>query len=220
MSLPFPVGSAHGVGEPGVGVIDLVLVGSGRGEGEFDPAHADAREGAELQELEADSAAARRSKLVVGRADARPGSQKHIRVSKLFVAAIDAIGERRCPRLDRGARRPSLLTGYGRGWGFGKVLAYDVAFERDVGASMRGGDLNTGALFSYVSCEERVAKDHLLRTIREIVNAALAALSPEFEKLYARLGRPSIAPEKLLRALLLQAFYSVRSERQLMEQLD
>ena len=59
-----------------------------------------------------------------------------------------------------------------------------------------------------------------MRAIREIVNAALAALSPEFEKLYARVGRPSIAPEKLLRALLLQAFYSVRSERQLMEQLD
>jgi transposase len=85
---------------------------------------------------------------------------------------------------------------------------------------MRGGDRNTGALFSYVSCEERVAKDHPLRAIGEITNAALAALSPEFEKLYARLGRPSIAPEKLLRALLLQAFYSVRSERQLMEQLD
>src|SRR6516225_552756 len=85
---------------------------------------------------------------------------------------------------------------------------------------MRGGDGNMGALFSYVSCEARVAKDHPLRAIREIVNAALAALSPEFEKLYARLGRPSIAPEKLLRALLLQAFYSVRSERQLMEQLD
>jgi transposase len=85
---------------------------------------------------------------------------------------------------------------------------------------MRGGDLNTGALFSYVSCEARVAKDHPLRAIREIVNAALAALSPTFEGLYARLGRPSIPPEKLLRALLLQAFYSVRSERQLMEQLD
>jgi hypothetical protein len=84
---------------------------------------------------------------------------------------------------------------------------------------MRGGDLNTGALFSYVSCEARVAKDHPLRAIREIVNAALAVLSPEFEKLYARLGRLSIAPEKLLRALLLQVLYSVRSERQLMEQL-
>ena len=85
---------------------------------------------------------------------------------------------------------------------------------------MRGEDRNTVALFSYVSCEARVAKDHPLRAIREIVNAALAALAPEFEKLYARLGRPSIAPEKLLRGLLLQAFYSVRSERQLMEQLD
>jgi transposase len=85
---------------------------------------------------------------------------------------------------------------------------------------MRGGDLNAGALFSYVSCEARVAQDHPLRAIRVIVNAALSALSPDFEGLYARLGRPSIAPEKLLRALLLQAFYSVRSERQLMEQLD
>ncbi len=85
---------------------------------------------------------------------------------------------------------------------------------------MRGGDLSTGALFSYVGCEARVAWDHPLRAIREIVSAALSALSPDFGALYARLGRPSIPPEKLLRALLLQAFYSVRSERQLMEQLD
>jgi transposase len=85
---------------------------------------------------------------------------------------------------------------------------------------MRGGDAKTEALFSYVSCERRVPVDHPLRPIRKIVDQGLAALSPEFEKLYARLGRPSIAPEKLLRALLLQAFYSVRSERQLMEQLD
>ena len=85
---------------------------------------------------------------------------------------------------------------------------------------MRGGDVNTGALFSYVSCEARVAPEHPLRAIREMVNAALLELSPDFEALYARLGRPSIPPEKLLRALLLQAFYSVRSERQLMEQLD
>jgi transposase len=85
---------------------------------------------------------------------------------------------------------------------------------------MRGGDRNTGALFSYVSCDARVAKDHPLRAIRDMVNAALAALSSEFEKLYARLGRLSIGPGELLRALLLQAFYSVRSERQLMEQLD
>src|SRR5438046_7826748 len=61
--------------------------------------------------------------------------------------------------------------------------------------------------------------DHPLRAIRQIVNAALGALTGEFDKLYAKLGRPSIPPEKLLRALLLQAFYSVRSERQLMEQL-
>ena len=85
---------------------------------------------------------------------------------------------------------------------------------------MRGWDARSDALFSYVSCEARVPKDHPLRPIRQIVDEALGALSPAFEKLYARFGRPSIPPERLLRALLLQAFYSVRSERQLMEQLD
>jgi transposase len=85
---------------------------------------------------------------------------------------------------------------------------------------MRGWDVKSDALFSYVSCEARVPKDHPLRSIQQIVDKALAALSPEFEKLYAKLGRPSIPPERLLRALLLQAFYSVRSELQLMEQLD
>jgi transposase len=85
---------------------------------------------------------------------------------------------------------------------------------------MRGEDVRTDALFFYVSCEARVPADHPLRAIRAIVDEALAQLSPELERLYARIGRPSIPPEKLLRALLLQAFYSVRSERQLMEQLD
>jgi transposase len=85
---------------------------------------------------------------------------------------------------------------------------------------MRGSDQRTAGLFSYVSCEARVPRDHPLRTILPIADGALAALSGEFERLYAPIGRPSIAPEKLLRALLLQAFYSVRSERQLMEQLD
>src|SRR6476469_2032824 len=84
---------------------------------------------------------------------------------------------------------------------------------------MRGADEQTGALFSYLSPEAMVPKDHPLRAIRPLVNAALARLSPAFARLYAPTGRVSIAPEKLLRALLLQAFYSVRSERQLMEQL-
>ena len=84
---------------------------------------------------------------------------------------------------------------------------------------MRGWDAKTERLFSYVSCEARVPSDHPLRPIRKIVDEALGALSAEFGKLYAKLGRPSIAPEMLLRALLLQAFYSARSERQLMEQL-
>ena len=85
---------------------------------------------------------------------------------------------------------------------------------------MRGGDVRTEALFSYLSCEARVPKDHPLRPIRALVDQALTVLSPAFDQLYAAIGRPSIAPEKLLRALLLQALYSVRSERQLMEQLD
>lgn len=85
---------------------------------------------------------------------------------------------------------------------------------------MRGEDEQSGTLFSYVSCEARVPSDHPLRLIRAVVDEALDVLSGEFDGLYARLGRPGIAPEKLLRALLLQAFYSIRSERQLMEQLD
>lgn len=85
---------------------------------------------------------------------------------------------------------------------------------------MRGEDRDSGSLFSYVSCEARVPADHPLRPIRTIVDEALEVLSPEFERLYSRLGRPSIPPEKLLRALLLQAFYAIRSERQLIEQLD
>ena len=85
---------------------------------------------------------------------------------------------------------------------------------------MRGSDQTTGALFSYVDLEERVPAGHPLRTIREIVNGALISLDAEFEALYEGTGRQSIAPERLLRASLLQAFYSVRSERQLMEQID
>ena len=85
---------------------------------------------------------------------------------------------------------------------------------------MRGGDARTESLFSDVSCEARGPAEHPLRPIRAIVDAALAALSPEFGRLYSRSGRPSIPPEKLLRALLLQAFSSVRPARQLMEQLD
>jgi transposase len=84
---------------------------------------------------------------------------------------------------------------------------------------MRGTDERSGSLFSYVDLEARVPTAHPLRAIREIVNVALAQMSGDFAALYARLGRPSIAPEKLLRAALLQAFYSVRSERQLVERL-
>jgi transposase len=85
---------------------------------------------------------------------------------------------------------------------------------------MRGEDARSGALFSYVDLEARVPKTHPLRVIRDLANAALCALAREFSALYASTGRPSIPPEKLLRAMLLQAFYSIRSERQLMERLD
>ena len=85
---------------------------------------------------------------------------------------------------------------------------------------MRGGDERSGALFSYVDLEARVRADHPLRAIRAIVNEALSALEREFVALYSRIGRRSIPPEKLLRAMLLQAFYSIRSERQLMERLE
>jgi transposase len=85
---------------------------------------------------------------------------------------------------------------------------------------MRGLDERSGSLFSYVDLETRVPNDHPLRAIREIVNASLADMNGEFCALYSPFGRASIAPEKLLRALLLQAFYSIRSERQLMERLD
>ena len=85
---------------------------------------------------------------------------------------------------------------------------------------MRGTDEGAGSLFSYVDLEARVRKDHPLRTIRLIVNAALGDLSKDFYRLYTDFGRPGIAPEKLLRAMLLQAFYGVRSERQLMERME
>jgi transposase len=80
--------------------------------------------------------------------------------------------------------------------------------------------VRTGQLFSYVDLEDRVRRDHPLRAIRQIVNDALVLLEREFAALYSPIGRPSIAPEKLLRAMLLQAFYSIRSERLLMERLE
>ena len=85
---------------------------------------------------------------------------------------------------------------------------------------MRGSDRRSGELFSYVDVEARVRRDHPLRAIRALANEALEALSGDFAALYGSTGRPSIPPEMLLRAMLLQAFYSIRSERQLMERLE
>src|SRR5579872_7071880 len=85
---------------------------------------------------------------------------------------------------------------------------------------MRGDDKQQRGIFSYRTAEERVPQDHPLRAMRRMVDEALRGLSPRFARMYAQRGRPSIAPEKLLRALLLQLLYTIRSERQLMEQLD
>lgn len=85
---------------------------------------------------------------------------------------------------------------------------------------MRGKDEVRGSLFSYVDLEQRIRPDHPLRMIRALVNRALADMSSEFDALYPPTGRDSIPPERLLRALLLQAFFSIRSERQLVERID
>src|SRR5215207_6100707 len=85
---------------------------------------------------------------------------------------------------------------------------------------MRGDDRQPDGMFSYVSADQRVPADHPLRAIRALVDGVLRDMSREFDGLYARVGRPSIPPERLLRAQLLQIFYSIRSERLLMEQLD
>ena len=85
---------------------------------------------------------------------------------------------------------------------------------------MRGSDHQQGEVFSYLSPESRVRKDHPLRALRTMVDEVLGKLSPEFDRMYAKQGRPSIAPEKLLRAQMLQMLYSVRSERLLMEEID
>src|SRR5690349_22396769 len=85
---------------------------------------------------------------------------------------------------------------------------------------MRGDDNQQEGMFSYISPEQRVPADHPLRAIRKLVDEILKEMSPKFRKLYSDVGRPSIAPERLLRSLLLQIFYSVRSERMLIEQLQ
>src|SRR5208337_737625 len=85
---------------------------------------------------------------------------------------------------------------------------------------MRGTDHQQSHMFSYLSPEARVRKDHPLRAIRTMVDEVLRALSPQFDRMYASEGRPSIAPEKLLRGQLLQMLYSIRSERLLMEEID
>jgi transposase len=97
---------------------------------------------------------------------------------------------------------------------------YDAPDVTEGSLPMRGDDRQTGYVFSYLSPEERVPADHPLRAIRRMTDAVFTRLSPQFDRLYSTMGRPSIPPEKLLRALLLQGLYTVRSERLLMEQLQ
>ena len=97
---------------------------------------------------------------------------------------------------------------------------YDAPNRQEGGVPMRGDDPRNDSMFSYVTPEARVRPDHPLRPIRRMTDAALERLSPRFDRLYSSTGRPSIPPEKLLRALLLQMLYSIRSERLLMEELD
>ena len=85
---------------------------------------------------------------------------------------------------------------------------------------MRGPDEQTQHMFSYLSPEQRVPADHPLRAIRTLTDDALRSMSPQFERLYSAMGRPSIPPQQLLRALLVQVLYTVRSERLLMEELE
>ncbi len=85
---------------------------------------------------------------------------------------------------------------------------------------MRGLDLKQNELFSYTTLEQRIPNDHPLRPLRELVDAVLASMDRDFDGLYSTLGRASIAPERLLRASLLQVIYTIRSERQLVEQID
>jgi transposase len=85
---------------------------------------------------------------------------------------------------------------------------------------MRGDDQQQSGMFSYVSIEQRVPQDHPLRAIRKLVNELLRSMAKEFDSMYAKAGRPSVPPERLLRAALLQIFYSIRSERMLMEQMN
>ena len=85
---------------------------------------------------------------------------------------------------------------------------------------MRGEDQKQTAMYSYVTLTQRIPADHPARLLRALADRALARLDSEFDKLYAATGRPSIAPERLLRAMLLMILYSIRSERQLMEQMN
>ena len=99
-------------------------------------------------------------------------------------------------------------------------MRQDSASQLFEANAMRGADVQQGGLFSYVSVESRIPANHPLRAVRTLLDEALASMSRDFDRVYAEGGRSSVPPERLVRALVLQVLYSIRSERLLMEQLD
>src|SRR6266481_9899300 len=117
--------------------------------------------------------------------------------------------------------QPCMKRGSKGGHDFRGCGKTHLFFERnELQASMRGNQDEQEEVFSYIPLEKRVPQDHPLRRVREMADRALQGLSGWFDQLYAQTGRPSIPPEQLLRAQILQALYTIRSERQLMDQID
>src|SRR5271165_4624405 len=120
-----------------------------------------------------------------------------------------------------GLRKDSVWKVFGKGTSFevAEKLTW-ILVRSELEADMRGNEDQQEEVFSYIPLQGRVAAEHPLRKIRAMADRALAELGPWFDRLYSQTGRPSIPPEQLLRALILQALYTIRSERQLMDQID
>src|SRR5882672_1543219 len=126
-----------------------------------------------------------------------------------------------CRRSDRSRSRQRAAAEFQQPEGHPLIRSYyDAPNVSEGSGRMRGSDEQTNHPFSYLSPEQRVRADHPLRAIRAMTDRVFAELSPRFTKMYSDIGRPSIPPEQLLRALLLQSLYTVRSERLLMEEID
>src|SRR5829696_5483666 len=120
----------------------------------------------------------------------------------------------------RSSSSSRVLKKCSRGIDIGILTYYHAPDSSEGSDRVRGPDEQTSGMFSYLSPEQRVRADHPLRAVRRMTDQVFAALSPRFTQMYSTIGRPSIPPEQLLRALLLQYLYTVRSERLLMEEID